>query len=203
MKTSKPSDQSVKPITIVVTVGGLSLVWAIVWANLPSKEELMSSQSGASSVQTSRAPSLDLSIPGIPSRPMTNSVGTGQAAPVRTLGGLSVPLDSRARKIAEVKCDAEIQQYCPDSLAGEDRRRCVMQRLKRFDASCQQIVQQRLVRWKEAEGYKVACVVDVRRFCRTVPTADGGVLQCLQEHEQDLSEGCYQSLPKGRLQTRN
>jgi len=203
MKTSKPSGRSVKPITIVVTVGGLSLVWAIVWANLPSKEELVSSQSGASSVQASRAPALDLSIPGVPSRPMTNSVDTGQAAPVTTLGGLSVPLDNRARKIAEVKCDAEIQQYCPDSLAGEDRRSCVMQRLKRFDASCQQIVQQRLVRWKEAEGYKVACVVDVRRFCRTVPAADGRVLQCLQEHEQDLSEGCYRSLPKGRLQTRN
>jgi hypothetical protein len=25
----------------------------------------------------------------------------------------------------------------------------------------------------------------------------------LQEHEQDLSEGCYQSLPKGRLHLRN
>jgi len=203
MKPSKHVDRSVKPITIIVTVGGLSLVWAIVWANLPSKEELVSAQSGASSVQASRAPALDLSIPGVPSRPTTNSVGTGQASPVTTLGGLSVPLDSRARKLAEVKCDAEIQQYCPDSLAGEDPRRCAMQRLKRLDATCQQIVQQRLVRWKEAEWYKVACVVDVRRFCRTVSAGDGRVLHCLQEHEQDLSEGCYQSLPKGRLQTRN
>jgi len=192
-----------KPMTIVVTVGGLSLVWAIVWANLPSKEELVSVQSEAPSVHASRAPALDLSIPGVASRPTTNSVGAGQAAPVTTLGGLSVPRDSRARKIAEVKCDAEIQQYCPDSLTGEDRRSCVMQRVKRFDASCQQIVQQRLVRWKEAEGYRVACVVDMRRFCRTVRAGDGRVLQCLQEHEQDLSEGCYQSLPKGRLQTRN
>lgn len=203
MKTSKASDRSVKPITIVVTVGGLSLVWAIVWANLPSKEELVSPQSRASSVQASRAPVLDLSIPGTSSRPTTNSVGTGQTAPVTTLGGLSVPLDSRARKIAEVKCDAEVQQYCPDSLEGEDRRRCVMQRFKRLDASCQQIVQQRLVRWKAADGYKSACLADVKRFCRTVPAGDGRVLHCLQEHEQDLSEGCYQSLPKGRLQTRN
>jgi hypothetical protein len=28
-------------------------------------------------------------------------------------------------------------------------------------------------------------------------------LTCLQEHEQALSEGCYQSLPKGRLNLRN
>jgi len=202
MKSTKAPDRSMKPITILVTVGGLSLVWAIVWANLPSKEELLSAQSGTSSAKVSHQPSLDLTIPGV-SGPPPNSVGAGQAAPVATHGGFSVPRESRAGKIAEVKCDAEIQQYCPDSLAGEDRRRCVIQRLKRFDASCQQIVQQRLVRWKEADGYRVACVADVRRFCRSVPAADGRVLQCLQEHEQDLSEGCYQSLPKGRLQTRN
>lgn len=203
MKITKGSDRSVKPITILVTVGGLSLVWAIVGANLPSKEELLSAQSGSSPVESPHVSALDLAIPGVSGSPATTSVRSGQAAPVATLGGLSVPRDGRAKKIAEVKCDAEVQQYCPDSLAGEDRRRCVMQRFKRLDASCQQIVQERLVRWKEADGYKVACVVEVKRFCRTVPAGDGRVLQCLQEHEQDLSESCYQSLPKGRLQTRN
>lgn len=189
-----------KPLTILVTVGGLSLVWAIVWANLPSKEELLSVQSGSSPVQTTREPALDLTIPGISS---TTGMRAEQTTQGETLGGLSVPRDSRARKIAEVKCDAEIEQYCPDSLAGEERRRCVMQRFKRLDASCQQIVQQRLVRWKEADGYRVACAEDVKRFCRTVPVGDGRVLMCLQEHEQDLSESCYRSLPKGQLQTRN
>lgn len=203
MKTTKTPDRSVKPLTILVTVGGLSLVWAIVWANLPLKEEILLAQSGKPSVETSHPPALDLTIPGVSSPPATNSGGARQAAPVTTNGGLSVPREGRAGKIAEVKCDAEIQQYCPESLAGEDRRRCVVQRLKRFDASCQQIAQQRLVRWKEAEGYKLACVVDVKRFCRMVSAGDGRVLVCLQEHEQDLSEGCYQSLPKGRLQTRN
>ena len=203
MKTTKASKRSVKPITILVTVGGLSLVWAIVWANLPSKEELLSAQSASPTVKIQRQPELDLTIPGLSSQPTANSIGAGDTASVTTLGGLSAPHDGRARKIAEVKCDAAIQQYCPDTLAGEDRRRCVMQRFKRLDASCQQIVQQRLVRWKEADEYKVACAVDAKRFCRTVPAVDGRILQCLQEHEQDLSEGCYQSLPKGQLQTRN
>lgn len=203
MKTTKAPERSAKPITILVTVGGLSLVWAIVWANLPSKEELLSAQSTSPTVKIPGQPALDLTIPGVSSQTTANSIGAEDTASVTTLGGLSVPRDGRARKIAEVKCDAAIQQYCPDSLAGEDRRRCVMQRFKRLDASCQQIVQQRLVRWKEADGYKVACAVDAKRFCRTVPAVDGRILQCLQEHEQDLSEGCYQSLPKGRLQTRN
>ncbi len=203
MKNPKASDRSVKPITILVTIGGLSLVWAIVWANFPSKADLLSADSGSSPVESPRVPALDLTIPGVSDQPATTSVKAGRADPMTTLGGLSVPRDSRARKIAEVKCDAEIQQYCPDSLAGEDRRRCVMQRFKRLDASCRQIMQQQLVRWKEADKYKVACVIDVKRFCRTVPAGDGRVLHCLQEHEQDLSEPCYQSLPKGQLQTRN
>lgn len=203
MKTTQTSERSVRPITILVTVGGLSLVWAIVWANLPSKEELLSAQTASPPVTMPPQPELDLTIPGVLGQPTTNSIGSGEATSVTTLGGLSVPRDARARKIAEVKCDAEIQQFCPESLAGEDRRRCALQRVKRLNVSCQQIVQERLVRWKEADGYRAACVVDAKRFCRTVPAGDGRLLQCLQEHEQDLSEGCYQSLPKGRLQTRN
>ncbi len=78
-----------------------------------------------------------------------------------------------------------------------------MQRIKQLNPPCQQIVRQRRVRWKEAEGYKSACAKDVQRVCLTVQPGDGRILQCLQEHEQDLSEGCYQSLPKGHLNLRN
>lgn len=150
-----------------------------------------------------RVPELDLTIPGVTRQSADSLAGAGEAGSVTTLGGVSVPRDSRARQIAEVKCEAEVQQYCPDSLLGEDRRRCVMQRIKRLDPPCRQIVQQRLVHWREAEGYRLACVEDMKRVCLTVQPGDGRILQCLQEHEQDLSEACYQSLPKGRLHLRN
>jgi hypothetical protein len=164
---------------------------------------LLPAQSAASSVEVLRVPVLDLTIPGVPAYPAEQSARTGGSSSVTTFGGLSVPENRRAREIAEVKCEAEIQQSCPDSLVGEDRRRCVMQRLKRLEPSCQQIVRQRLVRWKEADGDRLACAEDVKRFCLAVEPGDGRILQCLQEHEQDLAEGCYQSLPKGRLNLRN
>jgi hypothetical protein len=203
MKPTKPTEQSGKITTSLVTVGGLIFVWTIVWANLPSKEELLSAQSASPTVERLRHTELDLTIPGVSSQSAESSAGTKDTSSVTTIGGLSVPQDRRARQIAEVKCDAEVQQYCPDSLSGEERRRCVMQRLKRLDVSCQQIVRQRLVRWKEADGYKLACAEDVKRVCQTVDSGEGRILQCLQEHEQDLSETCYQSLPKGRLNLRN
>ncbi|NGZ08896.1 MAG: hypothetical protein CV088_05840 [Nitrospira sp. LK70] len=203
MKTPHSQERFGKAVTNSISVAGLILVWAIIWAHFPSKEELFSAQSASSMDDTQRVPQLDLTIPGMVSPSAERSAGTTDPSAKTTLGGLSVPHDRRAREIAEVKCEAEVQRYCPDSLTDEDRRRCAIQRLKRLDAPCQEIVRQRLVRWREAEGYKLACVEDVKRLCLTMQPGDGRILQCLQEHEQDLSVGCYQSLPKGRLQYRN
>ena len=204
MKSANTEERSGRAGTNSISVAGLILVWTIIWANFPSKEELFSAQTAASIVEAQRAPELDLRIPGgAPGQSSERLEGTREAAAETTLGGVSVPSDSRARQIAEVKCEADVQQYCPDSLTGENRRRCVGQSMKRLNPACQQIVRQRLVRWREAEGYRLACVEDVKRVCLTIEPGDGRILQCLQEHEQDLSEGCYQSLPKGRLHIRN
>jgi hypothetical protein len=42
-----------------------------------------------------------------------------------------------------------------------------------------------------------ACQADIKRFCSKRPGA--GALQCLQQHAQELSDGCYERLPKGTL----
>ncbi|ALA57860.1 cysteine rich repeat-containing protein [Nitrospira moscoviensis] len=201
MKSASPPAASGKATAILVSLVGLMLVWGIVWANLPSQYELLSGQpKEAASAAPPPAVELDLSIPGVP----PPSVRTGRPNPER----LSEPGRGRefagtgnahARQIAEVKCEAEVQQACPESLGGEERRRCVAQRMKQFPPFCQQIVRQRVVRWKAAEGYKAACADDLKRLCPTVEPGEGPLLQCLQEHAQDISESCYQSLPKGRL----
>jgi hypothetical protein len=75
--------------------------------------------------------------------------------------------------------------------------------LKQLPQACQSIVRQRIVRWKEAEGYRLACGDDVMRLCRGVQPGEGRILQCLQDHEQELSDRCYQTLPKGQLLLRH
>ncbi len=196
----------------LVSVIGLGLVWGIVWANLPSKDELLSAQSQQRAAIAPVVPELDLTIPGVPTTQPTSApihegaegpAGSGELTASETTGTYPIPSDGRARQIAEVKCDAEVQQFCPDSLTGEARWRCVAQRMKRLPLLCQQFVRQRMVRWKEAEGFKAACAEDVKRICRGVEPGDGRVLQCLQERAQDISEGCYQKLPKGHLILRN
>ncbi len=212
MKTTKKSEPTGKVTASLVSLGGLILVWSIVWANLPSKQELLSTGVEANGLVTPAVPVLDLTIPGVRPYPQSDTsreagsrkvTGSDKQAATPTTGAFSVPSEFRAKKIAEVKCDAAVQQMCPGSLAGENRQRCVTERMKQLPLTCQQIVRQRLVRWKEAVGYKAACLDDVKQFCQGVKPGNGQILGCLQEREQDLSESCYQSLPKGHLLLRN
>jgi len=212
MKTTNTHESSGKVTASLVSVVGLVLVWGIVWANLPSKDELLSAQSQPRAAAAPVVPELDLTIPGVPvARPTAvpnqgraeRPAGSGESAASASTGVFSIPRAGRARQIAEVKCDAAVQQFCPDSLTGEDRRRCVEEHMKRLPLPCQQIVRQRMVRWKEAEGYKAACAEDVKRVCQEVEPGDGRMLTCLHERAQDISEDCYQSLPKGHLLLRN
>ena len=55
----------------------------------------------------------------------------------------------------------------------------------------------------DAGGQAVACAEDVKHFCQDAQPRDGQVLQCLQDHVQELSDECYATLPKGELLLRN
>jgi hypothetical protein len=176
---------------------------------MPAKDQLYASGVSSRSMKaTPPVPALDLSIPGVPAPDAQGShrvVVNGAELPQseQGMGGAGVALDPRARQIAEMKCEAELQQACPDSLQGEDRRRCMEQRAKHLPSPCQSMIRQQLVRWKERSGHAVACADDVKRFCREVPSGEGQMLQCLQDHAQDVSDGCYATLPKGALTLRN
>lgn len=203
MVRPKPMEQSARVTASLVTGGGLILVWAIVWTNFPSKDELLSVRSAPSAVDMSNPLEIDVTIPGASRQPVQGSTGTGDFSLGTANDGEAVLQDSRGRQIAEMRCEAQALEFCPDSLAGEERRRCVMQRMRQMDPPCQHIARQRMTRWKAADGYRHVCAADVKRACPTVEPGEGRILACLQEHEQDLTEACYQSLPKGRLNFRN
>ncbi|MCP9448716.1 MAG: hypothetical protein NNA21_01470 [Nitrospira sp.] len=105
---------------------GLALVWSVVWANLPSWEELLSEQPVVHSPAV--VPELDLTIPGV-------------AAPRSTgehnrVGGNADRRASRFHHVAESKCAEEVQQICPASLPSEERLRCEALNLKRASTPC-------------------------------------------------------------------
>jgi hypothetical protein len=173
--------------------------------NLPSQQDLSANESlqpPAQAVATNSVPEpvLDLSIPGVPPAPQLASETSGASA-ITDMPPASRPFDRRAAQVARLRCEAEIEQLCPESSDGSGRRQCLEKRAQQLPAPCQQQIRERLVRWKEERSRLVlACQTDIKRFCPDVRPGGGGQqLQCLQQHAQELSDGCYGMLPKGRL----
>ena len=189
-----------------ITILGLGLVWITVAANFPSQEELSAatvSPEARPVVPPPVTPELDLTIPGVP------PVSSAGVRPRRDETRLSEPLggvpavtrvNPRAAQVAKLRCEAEIEQLCPESPDGSGRTRCLEQRAKQLSPSCQSQVRERFVKWKEdTQRMMAACEEDVARFCRAVTPGGGQILQCLQSHAPDVSDRCYETLPKGTV----
>lgn len=206
---SKSSSPSNRFVAILVTLVGLGLVWGLVWANMPVKDRFQASEvSSRSKKADPLTPVLDLSIPGVPPPDVSGShqvVVNGEAGSQgdQGAGEAGAAGNPRATQIVEMKCEAELQQVCPDSVQGEARRRCMERQAAHLPPLCQSMIRRQLVRWKELSGHALACAEDVKRLCRNVQPGDGQVLQCLQGHAQDVSDRCYATLPKGALTLRN
>jgi hypothetical protein len=193
-----------------VTILGLGLVWATVVFNFPSQEELSSAALPAATRQATGSPAsqpeppmLDLTIPTSP--PLSSEPAIPRPDDDRSLdSSADVPvvtrLDPSTLQATKLKCEAEIEQLCPDSLDGSARTRCLKQRAKQLPPPCLSQLQERFVKWKEDRNrLMTACNEDVNRFCRAIKPGSGQVLQCLQSHDQEVSDRCYQALPKGKL----
>ncbi len=190
-----------------LTVLGLALVWATVAANFPSAEELSSVGLPPETRQAARAlsepPSLDLTIPTSP--PLPSEVAMPRPEddrPSDSSGEALVVtrLDPRTLQATKLKCEADIEQLCPDFLDGSGRTRCLKQRAKQLPPLCQNQLQERFVKWRDDRNrLMAACAVDVKQFCRAIKPGSGEILQCLQSHDQEVSDRCYQTLPKGTL----
>ena len=191
-----------------ITILGLGLVWVAVATNFPSQEELSSAalpaetrQAAGPSSSLPVPPTLDLSIPVSPPLPSEEAVSRPDDDRSRD-SSVEVPivtgLDTRVLQASRLKCEAEIEQLCPESLDGSDRTRCLKQRAKKLPPLCQSQLHERFVKWKEDRSrLMAACDEDVKQFCRAVKPGSGQILQCLQSHGQDVSDRCYQALPKG------
>ncbi len=184
-----------------ITFIGLGFVWMAIASNLPSQQELSAKESPqppahAVPVPPLPEPVLDLSIPGVPATPPASEIPPSASA---DRPSVSRPTDRRAAQVARLRCEAEVEQLCPEASDGSGRRQCLEKRAQQLSAPCHQQMRERLVRWKEERSrLTLACHADIRRFCPDVKPG-GGETQCLQHHAQELSDGCYGMLPKGTL----
>ena len=181
------------------TFVALGLIWVTIVSTLPSEQELAVAEAPILSRAASKPlpePVLDLSIPGVPS---AQPAPAPQASVATETLSASKTHDPRAAQVSRLRCEAEVEHLCPDSLDGTARHQCLELRTPQLPVPCQRQLRQRLVKWKEERNRLTsACQLDIKRFC-LVKAGSGEMLQCLQQHAQELSDGCYERLPKGAL----
>jgi hypothetical protein len=198
------------PIAGAITIIGLGLVWVTVAVNLPSQEEMFSAGAPAETRQAARPlsslsapPTLDLTIPTSPPLPSEAAMprpDDGRSRDSSVDGPVVTRFNPSTLQATKLKCEAHIEQLCPDSLDGSGRTRCLKQRAKRLPPLCRNQLNERFVKWKEDRNrLMAACNEDVKRFCRAIKPESGHILQCLQSHDQEVSDRCYQTMPKGAL----
>ena len=94
-------------------------------------------------------------------------------------------------------CKADIAALCPNLQPGPGEHRAVAQCLEsqadKLSAPCKAHLDEMKARMEAA---KQACSPDVQKFCSNVPAGDGRVMQCLHQHQSELSDACKAAQPK-------
>lgn len=94
-------------------------------------------------------------------------------------------------------CRADIAALCPNLTPGKADHRaiaeCLMSQQDKVSAPCKTEMEQMKAKMEAA---KEACQPDVDKFCSTVAKGGGQVMQCLKQHESELSDACKAAQPK-------
>lgn len=96
-------------------------------------------------------------------------------------------------------CKQDVQRLCPDARGGAEVFRCLNEHESDLSDACRQRLVQRKQHFEaRVKSVEEACREDIARHCEKIEQGGGRVLQCLRQHEPELSEGCRVKLPAAR-----
>jgi hypothetical protein len=87
-------------------------------------------------------------------------------------------------------CEADVERLCPGTKPGPERRSCMQQHKDKVSPECREFFGQVMERRGEARDAMRACHGDVQKLCKDVKPGEGRILECLKQHQAELSQGC-------------
>ena len=94
-------------------------------------------------------------------------------------------------------CRADIAALCPNIQPGPGEHgaiaKCLDSQADKLSAPCKAHLDEEKARM---QAFKEACKGDVEKFCSGVAMGDGHIMQCLHQHQSELSDSCKAAQPK-------
>lgn len=96
-------------------------------------------------------------------------------------------------------CADDAAKLCKDVQKGEGRvAKCLREHKEELSPACKENIAKAKEKFKEM---KEECHEDAKKLCKDIQPGGGRIMQCLKQHEGELSQGCKEHMarPRGKM----
>lgn len=91
-------------------------------------------------------------------------------------------------------CEADVQKLCPNTRPGPERHQCMMAHKDQVSDQCKELYHHVMEHRGDARQAMRACAPDAEKLCKGTQPGGGRVIECLKEHQSELSPTCQQAM---------
>jgi hypothetical protein len=92
-------------------------------------------------------------------------------------------------------CQADAQRLCPNTKPGAERSKCMREHKDQVSPECQEFFAKAMDSSAEVRATMRACHADTQKLCKNVKPGEGRIIECLRQHQAELSPDCASRLP--------
>ncbi|MBI1811069.1 MAG: hypothetical protein HY035_01100 [Nitrospirae bacterium] len=93
----------------------------------------------------------------------------------------------------ERPCADDVAKFCKDvQPGGEGIAKCLKEHANELSPGCKENI---AATKQKMQAFSETCKNDMSKFCKDVKPGGGQILQCLKQHESELSPECKANLP--------
>ena len=93
-------------------------------------------------------------------------------------------------------CKQDRDRLCPEARGGNEIFQCMKEHEDELSLTCREQIERRREHLEaRLKSIHEACDADIERHCGQVEPGNRRVLQCLRQHESELTQACRDGLP--------